>query len=41
MHENVFLKIILVLYLFLTVLGLHCCAGFSIVLASGDYSLLP
>ena len=37
---NEFLKIILAMDLFLTVLGLHCCASFSIVLASGDYSLL-
>ena len=26
-------------YLFLAVLGLHCCAGFSPVAASGGYSL--
>ena len=32
---SVFLKIC---YLFLAVLGLHCCAGFSLVAASGGYS---
>ena len=31
----------LVMYLFIwTVLGLHCCSGFSLVAASGGYSLL-
>ena len=25
-------------YLFLAVLGLHCCVGFSLVVANGDYS---
>ena len=28
------------IYLFLTVLGLHCCAGFSFVSASRGYSLV-
>ena len=28
------------IYLFLAVLGLHCCSGFSLVLASGGYSLV-
>ena len=28
------------IYLFLAVLGLHCCAGFSLVVATGDYSLV-
>ena len=27
-------------YLVLTVLGLHCCAGFSVVLENGGYSLV-
>ena len=27
-------------YLFLAVLGLHCCVGFSLVVASGGYSLV-
>ena len=27
-------------YLLLAVLGLHCCAGFSLVTASGGYSLV-
>ena len=27
-------------YLFLAVLGLHCCEGFSLVTASGGYSLV-
>ena len=27
-------------YLFLVVLGLHCSAGFSLVVASGGYSLV-
>ena len=31
--------IILFMYLFFTVLGLHCCAGFSPVAANGSYSL--
>ena len=37
-----FLKIILFLYiyLFLSVLGLCCCMGFSLVAASGGYSLV-
>ena len=26
------------MYLFLAVLGLHCCVAFSLVVASGDYS---
>ena len=25
---------------FLSVLGLHCCTGFSLVVVSGDYSLV-
>ena len=32
--------IILYIYLFLAVLGLHCCAGFSLVVVSGSYSLV-
>ena len=28
------------IYLFLAVLGLRCCEGFSVVAASGGYSLL-
>ena len=28
------------MYLFLSVLGLHCCTGFSLVEASGGYSLV-
>ena len=30
----------LFIYLFLAVLGLRCCEGFSLVAASGGYSLL-
>ena len=30
---------ILFIYLFLAVLGLHCCKGFSLVVASEGYSL--
>ena len=33
-----FLKIILSVYLFMTMLGLHCCTGFSLVAADGGYS---
>ena len=33
-----FLIIICFVYLVLAVLGLHCCAGFSLVVASGGYS---
>ena len=33
-------KIVLFIYLFLTVLGLHCCVGFSLVAVSGGYSLV-
>jgi len=29
------------IYLFLAVLGLHCCGGFSLVAASESYSLVP
>ena len=29
-----------IFYLFLAVLGLHCCAGFSLVAASRGYSLV-
>ena len=32
--------IILFIYLLLAVLGLHCCEGFSLVVVSGDYSLV-
>ena len=28
------------IYLFLTMLGLHCCVGFSLVVESGGYSLV-
>ena len=31
--------IYLFIYLFLAVLGLHCCVGFSVVAASGSYSV--
>ena len=37
---NIFLKIILLICLFLAVLGLHCYTGFSLVVASGVYSLV-
>ena len=33
-------KIIFKLALFLVVLGLCCCTGFSLVVVSGDYSLV-
>ena len=29
-----------VIYLFLAVLGLHCCMGFSLAVAGGGYSLV-
>ena len=35
-----FFKIILFIYLFLAVLGLHCAWGFSLVAASKGYSLV-
>ena len=35
-----FLKKTFKFYLFLAVLGLHCCAVFSLVVASGGYSLV-
>ena len=35
-----FLKFIYLIYLFLAVLGLCCCVGFSVVAASGGYSSL-
>lgn len=35
-----FLKIILFLYLFLAVLGLHCCTAFSVITLSGGCSLV-
>ena len=28
------------MYVFLAVLGLHCCEGFSVVVASGGYFLV-
>ena len=31
---------VIFIYLFLAVLGLHCCAGFSLVVASGGYPLV-
>ena len=34
-----FLKVILCMYVFLAVLGLHCCVGFSRVVASRGYFL--
>ena len=37
---NIFKKIILFIYLFLPVLGLHCCAGFCLVAVSQGYSSL-
>ena len=40
MHIMKFLLIILFIYLVLALLGLHCCAGFSSVVVSGDYSLI-
>ena len=36
----VFSIIILFVYLFLAVLGLRCCTGFSLLAASGGYSLV-
>ena len=35
---NFFLMLYLFTYLFLAVLGLHCCTGFSLVVVSGGYS---
>ena len=37
-RDFVFLIIVLI-YLFLAVLGLHCCVGFSLIAVSGSYSL--
>ena len=37
-HEFSFLK--MCIYLFLAVLGLRCCTGFSLVAVSGGYSLV-
>ena len=37
---NLFLKIILFIYLRLAVLSLHCCVEFSLVVASRGYSLV-
>ena len=37
---DIFLKIILKFYLFLAMLGLHCCVDFSLVAASKGYSLV-
>ena len=34
-----FLKNFLTIYLFLAVLDLHCCVGFSLAVVSGLYSL--
>ena len=39
LHFPLFLTILFI-YLFLAVLGLHCCAGFALVAASGIYSLV-
>ena len=33
-------KVFLFLNLFLAVLDLHCCVGFSLIVASGSYSLV-
>ena len=35
-----FFLIIFIYFFFLAVLGLHCCMGFSLVVASGGYSLV-
>ena len=35
-----FFLVIEKIYLFLAVLGLHCCAGFSLVVASRDCTLV-
>lgn len=35
-----FLKNFLTIYLFLAVLDLHCCVGFSLAVVSGLYSLV-
>ena len=40
MFSSSFLKIILFMYLLLAVLGLPCCLDFSLVVASGGYSLV-
>ena len=32
-------KLFYFIYIFMTVLGLHCCAGFSLAVASRAYSL--
>ena len=46
MLNNLFLyffrikKKIKLIYLFLAVLGLHCCRGFSLTVESGGYSLV-
>ena len=33
-----FFLIVLFIYIFLAVLGLHCCLGFSLLVTSGSYS---
>ena len=40
LHEGSLLLKNMFIYLFLTVLGLPCCAGFSLVAASGGHSLV-
>ena len=40
MLHFLYMYIILYIYLFLAVLGLHCCVGFSLVVVSGSYSLV-
>ena len=39
-HESIMLFKDLFIYLFLIVLGLHCCTSFSLVVASRGYSLV-
>ena len=39
MEEGSVFSLTLVFNLFLAVLGLHCCVGFSLVVVSGDHSL--
>ena len=40
MLEGGFLFLYNFIYLFLVMLGLHCCVGFSLVAANGGYSVV-
>ena len=38
-YKGTFKKDFIYLFLFLVVLGLHCCLGFSVAVANRDYSV--